>query len=99
MTFKNPLVNGLLAEIYIIFIASIMNLLKAPNTPDTPFDGVVFLSLFVLSAAIMGYLFIGEPLQLYLNGEKAKAVSFFGKTVSTFAVLTIIAVVVLRVLR
>ncbi len=99
MTFKNPYVNSLYAEIYIILIASAMNLLKSPNTPDKPFDGVVFLSLFVLSAAVMGFIFVSEPVQLYLNGEKTQAVSFFGKTVGAFAVLTVIAVGVMRALR
>lgn len=99
MKIKNPFVNSIFAEIYIVMVVCIMNLLKAPNTPDTPFDGMVFLSLFTLSAAVMGYLFIGEPLQLYLNGEKQRAVAFFIKTVAAFAVITVILVVLLRLLR
>lgn len=96
--FKNPYINSVCAEVYIILIISIMNLIAKPNTPDTGFgfEGIAALSLFVLSASIMGYLFLGEPFQLYLNGEKQQAVSFFAKTVGSFAVITVLAFVVLR---
>jgi len=46
---------------------------------------MTMLSLFVLSAAIMGYLFLSEPLQLFLENKKQEAVTFFAKTVGIFA--------------
>lgn len=94
--FKNPYINSICAEAYIIIIVSIMHIFSAPNTPDTFLSPIAALSLFVLSAAIMGYLFLGEPLQLYLNGEKTQAVSFFMRTVLSFAAIMIIVLIVLQ---
>ena len=90
--FKKPYLNSFYAEIYILILASALHFFGKPNTPDTFLDPVLFLSIFVLSAAVMGYLFIGEPLQLYLNGEKKQAVTFFLKTVVSFAVITLMVV-------
>ena len=97
--FKNPYLNSIFAEIYIILVVSLMNYFGEPNTPDTFLDPVAALSLFVLSAAIMGFLFLGQPLQLYLNGEKKQAATFFMKTVLSFAVMTLVVVVLLKQLR
>jgi hypothetical protein len=97
--FKNPYFNGLFAEVYIIIVALIMHTFSAPNTPDTPFDGVAAISLFVLSAAVMGFLFIGEPLQLYLNNEKKNALTFFGKTLLCFACITLLILLGLKLHR
>lgn len=69
-----------------------MHFFAKPNTPDTFLDPVIFLSIFVLSAAVMGYLFVGEPLQLYLRGERKEAVSFFLKTVASFAIITLVVI-------
>lgn len=92
--FKNPYLNSLYAEIYIIIVVSILHAVAKPNTPDTFFDPVAALSLLVLSAAVMGYLFLGQPLQLYLDGEKKQAVAFFMRTILGFAALTAIAFIV-----
>ncbi len=40
----------------------------------------------MFSAASMGYLFLYQPLQLYLEGEKKKSVDLFLKTLGVFAV-------------
>ncbi len=95
---KKPLINSFYAEIYILVLASVLHFFGKPNTPDTFLDPVIFLSVFVLSAAIMGYLFIGEPLQLYLSGDKRQAVSFFLKTVASFAIITLVVMLVRIVL-
>lgn len=97
--FKNPYVNSVCAELYIIIVASAMYYFAAPNTPDTFLNPIAALSVLVLSAAVMGYLFLGQPLQLYLNGEKKQAISFFMRTVVCFAVITIFVVVLLKVVR
>jgi hypothetical protein len=46
---------------------------------------MVMLGLFVLSAAVMGFLFFYEPFQLYFTDRKQEALQFFGKTVASFA--------------
>ena len=86
--FRNPYLNSVYAEAYIVIVAAVIRLVSRPNTPDTFFDPIAALSLLVLSAAVMGYLFVGVPLELYLDGEKKRAVAFFMRTVLGFAVLT-----------
>ncbi|HEX5774685.1 MAG TPA: hypothetical protein VFY28_01845 [Candidatus Paceibacterota bacterium] len=51
---------------------------------------MAMLSLFVLSAAVMGFLFLYQPFTLYFEDRKREALLFFGKTVGTFAFLTIL---------
>lgn len=92
--FKNPYLNSIYAEVYIIIVVSIIHLVGEPNTPDSFFDPIAALSLLVLSAVVMGYLFLGEPLQLYLDGEKKRSINFFTKTIVSFAVITIIVFII-----
>ena len=96
MLFKNPFMNSVLAESYIIMVATLIRSFAKPNTPDRFFDSLAALSLLTLSAAVMGYLFLGEPLQLYLSGEKKQAVLFFWKTVLGFALITMVIVLKLK---
>lgn len=92
--FKNPYLNSIYAEAYIIIVVSIMHYVGKPNTPDKFVDPIAALSLLVLSAAVMGYLFLGEPLQLYLEGEKKRSITFFMQTVISFAAITAISLVI-----
>jgi hypothetical protein len=46
---------------------------------------MTMLSLFVLSAAVMGYLFLSEPITLLVENRKREAVIFFAKIVGFFA--------------
>ena len=70
---KNPFINALTAVTYIVVLVSIMNLI-----PDNGFDSsivefvapILVISLFTLSAAVMGYVFCYQPLRLYLDGKK-----------------------------
>lgn len=89
---NNPIIGALLAALYIAGISSLLSFVMPIVAPgeDTVFIPMAMLSLFVLSAALMGYLFLGEPLQLYLDGKKSEAVSFFSQTIISFAVITVI---------
>ena len=69
----------------------------AAHTPDTLFAPVTMLSLFVLSAAIMGVLFVYEPIRLFLENQKQQATSFLTKTVGTFAGFVLLLAVLLYV--
>ncbi len=94
--FKNPYLNSIFAELYIILIVLLIRSFAKPNTPDTFFDAIVAFSIFTLSAAVMGYLFFGKPLLLFIGGDKKKAVTFFYKTVLGFTILTILATVIIK---
>ena len=92
----NPYLNAFLASAYIAAVASFMYFGPKNIGPnDSVLAPIVFLSVFVLSAAVMGYLFLSRPLQLFLEGNKAEAVAFFLKTVATFAVVTLILIALL----
>ncbi len=43
----------------------------------------------------MGYLFVGEPLRMHLDGQKKEALTFFWKTVGSFAGFALIFVILL----
>lgn len=90
---KNPFIHALAASTYITVLVSALS--NAPNM-NVPEDGVVIpiamLSLFVLSAAVMGYLFVYQPLQLFSEGKKREATRFFLLTVVSFACTTAIIV-------
>lgn len=92
---KNPIVNALLGLLYIVLVVSLMY--YAPKSIDQTgsiFLPIAMLSLFVFSAASMGYLFLYQPLQLFLEGEKKKAVDLFLKTLLTFALSASVLVLI-----
>lgn len=93
---KNPIINGLSALIYIILVASVMNLGTRIIPRPSPFMApIAIISLFTLSAAVMGYVFGYEPAQLYFDNKKKQAVKLFLQTVAVFGVITVIMLVLL----
>ena len=88
---KNPFLNAIAASLYIGLVALILNTVGhfAGDKPDTVLAPVAFLSLFTLSAGMMGYLFLSEPVQMFLSGEKKKAVTLFVQTLGVFAGITV----------
>lgn len=90
---KKPYINALLAIIYIALVASIMFYAQDLGAPqeDNVLMPIALISLFTFSAGVMGYLFLSEPVQLYLDGKKKEAVNFFLKTLVTFGVITVLA--------
>jgi hypothetical protein len=89
---KNPYLNALLALGYIGALVLGINYggQLARETPDTLLIPIAMLSLFVLSASVMGYLFLMQPALLFFDGKKQEAVSFFFKTIVTFAATTLL---------
>lgn len=89
---KNPVLNAFVASLYIVFISFVMEWgTKQSSKPDTFLAPVAVISLFTLSAAVMGYLFCYTPVVLYIDGKKKHAVKLFLQTVATFALLTALA--------
>ncbi len=89
----NPYGNAIVAAGYIWGLASIMQLISPPpDTPDTWLTPIMALSLRVFSVALMGYLFFYRPVVLLLEGKKDLAASHFLKTLGTFGILTLIAI-------
>lgn len=96
---KNPFINALAAAVYIVIVASAIffgpRLAGLVDERDTVLAPIAMISLFTLSAAVMGYLFLYEPLRLYFDGEKTKAVSLFLQTVGVFALITVAMLLIL----
>ena len=74
---KNPFLNAITA------ISGVQNDINMYIIP------VMMLSLFTLSAAVMGYIFCFEPLRMYLDGKKEGAVKLFIRTVGIFGSITL----------
>jgi|SRR3989338_1577909 len=96
---KKPFLYALGVAVYIIAVVLIISTFRFILPNENIFIPMLMLSLFVLSAAIMGFLFLSEPLQLLLENKKREAVIFFTKVVGIFACFTIILFVVLFLLR
>ena len=75
---KNPIINALLAGVYIVLVVTVINYASQFTAQNqSKFVGpIAFLSIFTLSAGIMGYLFVFQPLQLYLDGKKKQGVNY-----------------------
>jgi len=88
---KNPFYNAIFASFYIVVVATFMTSMEhlAPQG-KTILVPVAMLSLFVLSAAIMGYIFCYEPINYFLDGKKNEGLKLFLMTVGVFAVITIL---------
>lgn len=83
---KNPFLHALVAAVYIVLIVFVIDTITSiVALQKTILIPMMMLSLFVLSAAIMGFLFVYEPLQLYFDNRKQEATTFFLKTVGCFA--------------
>ena len=86
---KNPILNALAALFYIAIVASVMFYGGRSTGPDNSVIApIAIISLFTLSAAVMGYLFCYQPAQFYFEGKKKEAVQLFLKTVAIFGGIT-----------
>src|SRR5258705_5173767 len=94
---KKPFLHALAAALYIVIIVLSINGVTSFLPQQTILIPMVMLSLFVLSAAVMGFLFLSEPLKLYLDGQKQESVEFFGKNLGVFACFVIVFLILLFV--
>ena len=86
---KNPFLNAITASVYIGLVVLLMNF--TGNIESSASDLVIasmILSLFVLSAAVMGYVFFYQPFRMYTEGKKKDAVKLFLQTLGIFGGIT-----------
>ncbi len=93
---KSSFLNALAAAAYIIFVGLVMNF-ASEHFPkkDNFVTPMAVVSLFTLSAAVMAYIFLYQPLQLFLGNKKEKAVKLFLNTVFIFAGITVLFFLIL----
>lgn len=91
----SPYINAFIAILYICVIVIFTHFIGKirHDTPDTIFDGIGALSLFVFSAATMGFLFFYQPVIKLIENKKTEALSYFFKMLTTFGILTIIMLI------
>ncbi len=92
---KKPFLYALAAAIYIVVIVLVINTVTRILPQQTIIIPITMLGLFVLSAAIMGFLFLSEPLRLFMENRKQEAVAFFIKIVGVFACFVAVFAIVL----
>ncbi len=95
---KSPLINALSALGYIILVASFF--VAAPflvAQEHLILIPIFMLSLVVLSVLVMSTCFFYRPILMYVEGQKKEATALFAKTVLTFAVTTVLVLLVLIV--
>lgn len=93
---KNPFINAFVASLYIAAVATFMFYgIKLLPPKDTILTPIAMLSLFTLSAAVMGYVFLYQPIMLFIDGHKKSAVNLFLQTVAVFAGITAVVLVML----
>ena len=92
----NPFYNALFAISYIVTLVSVAIL--TPKLLGGPEESIIYpmigLSIFVLSAAVMAYLFFYQPVVMLIEGKRDEAVKLFLKTVGIFACATLVLLVV-----
>lgn len=93
---KSPILNALTATLYIVFVACILFYgTRSMGRADTIVAPIAGISLFTLSAAVMGYIFCYQPIQLYFDNKKKEAVNLFLHTVGVFGAITALAFLLL----
>ncbi len=89
---KQPFLHALGAALYIVTIVLAVQYLGSAlaGSVETIIIPMTMLSLFVLSAAVMGYLFLSEPLYLLIENKKKEALAWFCKVVGFFTCFLIL---------
>ncbi len=88
---KNPFLNALCASVYIGLVVLLMNVSSNIDSSANEFViASMMLSLFTLSAAVMGYVFFYQPFRMYMEGKKKEGLNLFLQTLAIFGGITII---------
>ena len=97
---KSSLINSVIALLYISGVALLMtNAQNIFGKGDNVFTGIAVLMLFVISAAIMGFVILGRPILMYLDGLKKEAVKLFYLTIAWLILIAAIIFIGLAVSR
>ncbi|MEK7068679.1 MAG: hypothetical protein AAB964_02595 [Patescibacteria group bacterium] len=89
---KNPFLNAGAAIIYIAGIILILSsFVDGPVEARLPLlIPLTMISLFTLSASVMGYIFLYQPMLFILGGKHAEGTTLFLKTVGIFAAYVVV---------
>lgn len=83
--------NALATAVYVVIVSFIIiNGDKIFGTMKSILGPVAFLLLFVVSAAITGFLVLGQPAMMYVENKKREAIMLFIYTVAWLFAFTVI---------
>jgi hypothetical protein len=94
---KTALVNSVATALYIMLVASFMyygSTIKIGRSNEI-LAPIALLMLFVFSASLTGFLMIGKPAQMYVDGKKKEALSLLTYTLIFFSIITLAAIILL----
>lgn len=94
---KNPFYNALVAIAYIVFIVLLINFADQTEVNSGMAQylmPIMMISLFTLSAAVMGYIFLYQPIKLYFDKKRDEAIKLFIQTTSIFAIIVLVIIVI-----
>lgn len=94
---KKPFLYAVGATLYIVIIVFVMNTVVTALPEKTMLIPMAMLGLFVLSATVMGFFFLSEPLIFLIENRKHEAIDFFLKTVAIFACFIAIFLIFLSI--
>ncbi len=93
---KNPFYNAGLAVLYIVFIVLVINFGSKWATQEAN-ENLLFpigmLSIFVISAAIMGFIVLYQPMTMFLDNKRKEGVGLFLRTIGVFAAIAFVVLV------
>lgn len=94
---KTAFINALATALYVAGVGAFMYYgatikIGKANVVLVP---ITFLLLFVLSAAVTGFLIFGKPVQMYLDGNKKEALFLVTQTLAILSIITLIAIILL----
>ncbi|MBX4212272.1 hypothetical protein KW787_02340 [Candidatus Pacearchaeota archaeon] len=92
-------IDALGTTVYIILVASfVFYLQRFSSKPDhTLLIPIAMLLLFVCSAAITGFLVLGKPVMLYMDGKKRESILLLSYTLGILFLITIVSFISLIV--
>lgn len=78
------LMNAAGVFVYVLLVAWLISRAENifGNQEDRLLIPVFMLILFIISAAITGFLVLGRPILMYLDNQKKEAVVLFGSTIA-----------------
>lgn len=94
---KQAVINALLTTIYIVIVGLFMYYatLAKVGRENAYIAPIAMLLLFVFSAALTGYLIVGKPVRLYIDGKKKEAINLLVSTLCFLFVITLISLLLL----
>lgn len=97
---QRSFLNALGTGVYVaVIVTAMLKGEKMFGQINSMFAPIIFLLLFVTSAAITGGLVLGKPVLMYLDGAKREAVRLFLYTIGWLALGIIILLIVALNLR